>query len=128
MKLRFQPTVLCLLTCILCYPAFAQNNGNPRSSPSEADLRRLGKATAAEAAPLIKELDEAKEAHFQARRAARLQMQGKSESERLKIWTDMLAAEQKRRERIRELEFKTDEVRKQEWEKKRAASKKEGGA
>lgn len=130
MKLRPRfVAVLCLLSSVFWQPAFAQSNGNTRSIPTEADLRRLGKAaTPAEATPLFKELDEAKEAHFQARRAARLQMQGKAETDRLKIWTDMLATEKKRRERIRELEFKTDAVRKQEWEKKRSADKKEGGA
>lgn len=118
-----------LLILALFNPIFAQKNDNPRFIPSEADLRRMGKAAnAAEAAPLLKELDEAKEAHFQARRAARLQMQGKSDGQRLKIWTEMLAAELKRRERIRELEFKTDAIRKEEWEKNRSTEKKGGGA
>lgn len=120
--------LLCLLSSILCLPGYAQSKGESRSTPAEADLRRLGKvATSAEAAPLLQELDEAKEAHFQARRAARLQMQGKPETERLKIWTDMLAAERKRRGRISELEFKTDHVRRQEFEKNRSADRKEGG-
>ena len=120
--------ILCLLSSVPCLPGFAQSSGDSRSIPSEADLRRMNKAaTPAEAAPLIKELDEAKEAHFQARRAARLQMQGKTDAARLKIWTDMLATEQKRRERIRELEFKTDQIRKQEFEKNRSTDRKEGG-
>lgn len=129
--MKVRPFTLLTLAFTLTLPsgAFAQNNGNTRSIPAEADLRRMGKvATLAEAAPLLKELDEAKEAHFQARRAARLQMQGKSETERLDIWTGMLSAERKRRERIRELEFKTDAVRKQDWENKRSGAKKEGGA
>lgn len=85
-------------------------------------LVRLGKAAnLAEAAPLLKELTDSKEAHFQARRAAKLEMKGKSDTERLKIWATMQAAERKRVERLAELKFKVSEIQKQEWETQRAA-------
>ena len=90
----------------------------------EATLKRLGKAsTVAEAAPLLKELEDIKEAHFQARRAAKVRMKGKSEAEMTKIWAEMLAAEKKRLERLSELESTVSEFQRQEWAKQRAAEK-----
>lgn len=90
----------------------------------EATLKRLGKAsTVAEATPLLKELEVTKEAHFQARRAAKVRMKGKSEAEMTKIWAEMLAAEKKRLERLNELEFKVSEFQRQEWDKQRTAEK-----
>lgn len=106
----------------------ASDNITRQRQQYEAGLRRLGKvATAAEAAPLLKELAADQEAHFQARRAARLKMKGKSEAEKLTIWAAMLAAEKPRCERMRELEYKTDVIRKEQWEKVRTTNKKGGG-
>ena len=127
-----------LLAALLSPALFGQNANSAKATDlavgnaknkefqplDEATLNRLGKAsTVAQATPLLKELEETKEAHFQARRAAKVRMKGKSEAEMTKIWAEMLAAEKKRLERLNGLEFKLSEFQRQEWAKQRASEK-----
>lgn len=127
-----------ILAMLLGFTLRGQTTGSPKSPETEkgtvvppgtqrvdeATLKRLGKAsTVAEAAPLLKELEETKEAHFQARRVAKVRMKGKGNADMTKIWTEMQAAEKKRLERMAELEFKVSEIRRQEWEKQRTVEK-----
>lgn len=116
-------SVLTLVILALASTCFAQV-AEPRTTPKESDLRRMGvAATPAEAKPLIDELDGLAAAHFEARRAARRKMQGKSNAEKQQIWQEMLAAEKTRRERMSTLEYRVRDIRKQAIERSKPKEK-----
>lgn len=88
---------------------------------SETLLARYGQASGEEAKTLLAQYHEQEDALFQLRRKAYAQMQGKSEEERRKIWSDMLDAQRQPLAEHRALEKRLHAARKDEAEKAAAA-------
>jgi hypothetical protein len=88
---------------------------------SPAVLERYGQASGEEAKQLLAQYHEQETALFQLRRAAYVQMQGKSDDEKRKIWSAMLEAQKKPRAEHLALEKRLTAARKDEAEKAAAA-------
>lgn len=88
---------------------------------SETLLARYGQASGEEAKTLLAQYHAQEDALFRQRRAAYAQMQGKSEEERRKIWSDMLEAQRKPLAEHRALGARLTEARKAESETAAAA-------